>query len=86
MKKFIITIIAIVMAICENNANAEIVVTTMTFENVQSHAMRFIPDVTENEIEECYDAVRNGGHAKIKRKRVMIKCAEEEMIVFRRLF
>ena len=85
MKRVIIAL-TIVMAIFANIANAEIASATQSYENVHKYAVKFIPDVTADEVEACYNAVKNGGHTQIKRKKVKIECDEEEMIVFRRLF
>jgi len=84
MRKIIMIVIAMVFAV--NNAQAEITVTEQKYENVQKYAVKSIPDVTEDEIAACYNAVKNGGEYQIQRKRIKIKCSEEEMVVFRRLF
>lgn len=88
MKKFIIGIIvmAFVVVVSITSAYAEIVATTQSIENVSIFAHKAIPDVSHEEIEKCYDAVKNGGSYTIERKRVKIECSEEEMIVFRRFF
>ena len=88
MKKFIIGIIvmAFVVVVSITSAHAEIGVTTQSRENVSIFAHKAIPDVTDEEITACYNAVKNGGSYQIQRKKVKIECAEEEMIVFRRLF
>ena len=86
MKKFILAIIAI-MAVFNTPAKAEIVVTKQSYEEVQRYAKKSIPDVTANEVKACYDAVKGSGtQYRIKRKKVVIECGEEEMIVRRRLF
>jgi hypothetical protein len=81
-------IIAIVMAfvVSITSAHAGINVTEQSYENVGIFARRAIPDVTEDEVAACYDAVKNGGEFTIERKRIKIECGEEEMVVFRRLF
>ena len=87
MRKLIIAVITvIVMAFVANTAQAEIVATTQSIENVSKYAHKAIPDVSHEEIEKCYDAVKNGGSYQIKRKKIKIECAEEEMVVSRRLF
>ena len=87
MKKIIITIITLVMTFVANNAaKAEIGVATQNYENVSKYALKFIPDAKTDEITACYNAVKNGGSYNIERKKVKIECAEEEMVVFRRLF
>ena len=85
MKKIIMIVIAMVFAV--NNAQAEIVVTKQSYEEVQRYAKKSIPDVTADEVKACYDAVKGSGtQYRIKRKKVVIECGEEEMIVRRRLF
>lgn len=84
MKKVIATFIAI--AVMFGAANAEITVTEQKYENVSKYAHKAVEDVTEEEIAACYNAVKNGGSYNIERKKVKIECAEEEMVVFRRLF
>ena len=86
MRKLIAIITVIVMAFVANTAQAEIVATTQSIENVSIFAHKAIPDVSHEEIEKCYNVVKNGGEFTIKRKRVKIECSEEEMVVFRRLF
>lgn len=87
MEKIIVMIIAIAAIVFTNTAaHAEIVVTKQSYEEVQKYAVKSIPDVTEDEIAACYNAVKNGGEYQIQRKRIKIKCSEEEMVVFRRFF
>jgi len=85
MKKIIIMAIAVIMAFV-NTVQAEIVVTKQSYEEVQRYAEKSIPDVTTDEVDACYNAVKNGGSYQILRKRIKIECSEEEMIVRRRLF
>lgn len=85
MRKFIIAIVMTMFGFAAN-VNAEIVATVQNYENVSHYVTKSIPDATEEEIQKCYDAVKNGGSYSIKRDKVRIECAEEEMVVFRRLF
>ena len=86
MEKIITVFIVIVMSMVVNNANAEVVLTTQSQDNVRKYAEKSIPDVTTDEVDACYNAVKNGGSYQILRKRIKIECSEEEMIVRRRLF
>ena len=86
MRKLIAIITVIVMAFVANTAQAEIVATTQSIENVSKYAHKAVEDVTEEEIAACYNAVKSGGEYSIERKKVKIECSEEEMVVFRRLF
>ena len=86
MRKLIAIITVIVMAFVANTAQAEIVVASQSQDNVRKYVTKSIPDVTEDEIAACFNAVKNGGEFTIKRDKVKIECDEEEMVVFRRLF
>ena len=86
MRKLIIAFVMTMFGFAANTAQAEIVATTQSIENVSEYAHKAIPDVSHEEIEKCYNAVKNGGSYQIQRKRIKIECSEEEMIVFRRLF
>ena len=86
MNKVIIAFITVIMAIAVNTANAEIVSTVQSRENVSKYVTKTIPDASGEEISKCYNAVKNGGSYTIERKKVKIECDEEEMVVFRRLF
>ena len=86
MRKLIIAVIAILMAVFANTAQAEIVATTQSYENVSHYVTKSIPDATTDEITACYNAVKNGPEYQIQRKKIKITCSEEEMVVFRRFF
>ena len=86
MKKIITAFIVIAMSMVVNNAQAEIALTTQSYENVSHYVTKSIPDASTDEIAACYNAVKNGGSYTIERKKVKIECAEEEMVVFRRFF
>ena len=86
MRKLIAIITVIVMAFVANTAQAEIVATTQSRENVSHYVTKSIPDATPDEITACYNAVKSGGEYTIERKKIKIECSEEEMVVFRRLF
>ena len=85
MRKIITFIIASIV-FGFNNAQAEIVATTQSRENVSHYVTKSIPDATPDEITACYNAVKSGGEYTIERKKIKIECSEEEMVVFRRLF
>ena len=73
MKKFIITIIAIVMAFATFTAQA------MTKAEVESYILDTVPGAGPKEIDACYAAMQHDGFYKIHSSKVRIVCSKNEL-------
>lgn len=82
MKKFIIMIIAAVMSVFANNANAltDIGITMPTKDEVYKMVTEVNPVASPVQIEACYAAVKDGGLHTIYSSRVSIYCTKSEVL------
>ena len=77
--KIIIIALAIVMAVFNTPAKAEITGMMLTKAEVTSVIMEAIPIVNQKEIDNCYAAMKNDGFYKIHSSRVRIVCSKNEL-------
>ena len=79
MKKVIITIVAIIMTMFANIANAEIVGMMLTKQEVRNTVVEAIPIVAPAEIDNCYAAMKNDGFYRIYSSKVRIVCTKNNL-------